>query len=414
MFILLGIVCPAGGEAFDQSGLFHEGEIYFDFDVRTDYSKKGEAELVVVYSVAYDQLRFVKEGSSYKATFDFSFVIYDDDGRQVTGDIWRQKVLAQDYSATDSFETAYSGTESFRLDVGKYEYIAAMTDLNSSEKGRVKSGFEIADMSHGYFGVSDPVFERANTPSDSVESLEFSPNPSHSYDEVNGRMRMSFYLYGPEKPDPVTYDIHIRFENDMDEEVFSISDTLAQQGWKSGYSAEVFVAVWAVGSYGVEVDVTEMSSGEKESSKSSIEVLTSLADWEEGYSDMLEKIEYIASREQMSELKDSPPKERRKKWKEFWKEQDPTPETAKNEYQIEYFRRIRYANERFTAFIEGWKTDMGRIYIQYGDPDMVESEPLGNSLKSWEIWSYYSLRTRFIFVDEMGFGEYTLVASDQL
>jgi GWxTD domain-containing protein len=412
--IVACLFAPAASQNLDRYGLYHEGEIFFDLDVRIDYSKKEEAELICVYSIAYDQLRFIKSGESYTSRFDFSFIIYDDDGSQVTGDVWRHRVVAQDYETTTSFETAYSGTERFDLGVGEFEYVATVTDINSGETGKIESKLEIEDMSHGYFGLSDPVFERAATPSDSAESMDFVPNPSHSYDEVHGRMRMTFYLYGPDNPEPVSYEISIVVTNDLDEEVFSILDTLDQQGWRSSYTEEVLVAAWAVGSYGIEIEATELTKGETETARGSVEVLTSLADWDVGYSDMLEKIEYIASRQEMSELEDSPPEERRRKWKEFWKKRDPTPETARNEYQIEYFRRIRYANERFTTFVEGWKTDMGRIYIQYGDPDMVDSEAVGSTMKSWEIWYYYSLRTRFIFVDEMGFGEYELVASDQL
>jgi hypothetical protein len=201
---------PAHSQDYDQSGFYHEGEVYFDLDVRIDYTKKGEAELICVYTIAYDQLRFIKSGDSYMATFDFSFVIYDGKGRQVTGDVWRHRVVAQEYETTTSFDTAHSGTEDFELGVGEYEFIATVTDLNSSEKGKIESDFEIEDMSGGYFGLSDPIFERALTPSDSVESMEFMPNPSHAYDETHGRMRMTFHLYGPDNERPVTYEIDIK------------------------------------------------------------------------------------------------------------------------------------------------------------------------------------------------------------
>ncbi len=36
-----------------------------------------------------------------------------------------------------------------------------------------------------------------------------------------------------------------------------------------------------------------------------------------------------------------------------------------------YFRRVEYANEFFTSYKEGWKTDRGMIYIIFGLPDEV-------------------------------------------
>jgi len=63
----------------------------------------------------------------------------------------------------------------------------------------------------------------------------------------------------------------------------------------------------------------------------------------------------------------------------FWDNRDPTPDTQENEYRDEYYRRVAYANERFSAGIPGWKTDRGRIYILHGAPDEIESHSSGGT-----------------------------------
>jgi len=63
----------------------------------------------------------------------------------------------------------------------------------------------------------------------------------------------------------------------------------------------------------------------------------------------------------------------------FWARRDPDPDTPENEYRDEYYRRVAYANEHFASGIPGWKTDRGRIYIQYGEPDGKETHPSGGS-----------------------------------
>jgi len=63
----------------------------------------------------------------------------------------------------------------------------------------------------------------------------------------------------------------------------------------------------------------------------------------------------------------------------FWVHRDPTPDTIENEFRDEYYRRVVYANERFSAGIPGSKTDRGRIYIVYGPPDEIESHPTGGT-----------------------------------
>lgn len=69
---------------------------------------------------------------------------------------------------------------------------------------------------------------------------------------------------------------------------------------------------------------------------------------------------------------------------QFWLRRDPTPGTPQNEYRDEHYRRIAYANARFTtqAGKAGWKTDRGRIYIEFGAPDELETR-----LPS-EFWKY--------------------------
>ena len=56
-----------------------------------------------------------------------------------------------------------------------------------------------------------------------------------------------------------------------------------------------------------------------------------------------------------------------------------------------YFQRVEQANRLFTGFKEGWKTDMGMIYMIFGVPSEVSRNT------SFEIWFYKGTGTKFIF-----------------
>ena len=86
---------------------------------------------------------------------------------------------------------------------------------------------------------------------------------------------------------------------------------------------------------------------------------------------------------------------------QFWLRRNPNPESPENEYREEHYRRIAYANEHFAAGKPGWKTDRGRIYIEYGKPDSIDSHPSGGSYQRpmdegggetstfpFEVWHY--------------------------
>jgi GWxTD domain-containing protein len=63
---------------------------------------------------------------------------------------------------------------------------------------------------------------------------------------------------------------------------------------------------------------------------------------------------------------------------QFWQRRNPDPDSQDNIFKSEHYRRIVYSNEHFsTERTPGWKTDRGRIYIQWGQPDEVESNEPG-------------------------------------
>src|SRR5258706_4640709 len=62
----------------------------------------------------------------------------------------------------------------------------------------------------------------------------------------------------------------------------------------------------------------------------------------------------------------------------FWLRRDPSRDTIENETRDEHYRRIAYANERYSAADPGWRTDRGRIYITLGPPDQIEAHPSGD------------------------------------
>ncbi len=101
----------------------------------------------------------------------------------------------------------------------------------------------------------------------------------------------------------------------------------------------------------------------------------------------------------------------------FWKHRDPVPETPRNEYEEEHYRRLNYANATFgrSTPLPGWKTDRGRIHILLGEPKNIEQYTNVNGVYPVEIWFYLGdeslgLPTGFnvIFFKRNGIGDYIL------
>jgi GWxTD domain-containing protein len=98
----------------------------------------------------------------------------------------------------------------------------------------------------------------------------------------------------------------------------------------------------------------------------------------------------------------------------FWKKRDPDPSTPVNEFYNEYMRRVKLVNDKYGVMNKpGMKTDRGRIYIVYGEPDEIERYPSDLDKKPYEIWHYNQIEggVIFIFGDVTGFSNYELLHS---
>lgn len=140
-----------------------------------------------------------------------------------------------------------------------------------------------------------------------------------------------------------------------------------------------------------------------------------------------EDVLYIITPEERDLFKHLTTDEERENFiEQFWARRNPDPREGGNQFKVEHYRRITYANERFASGIPGWKTDRGRIYILYGEPDGKESHPSGGSYQRefWEgggqtsVYPFERWRYRHIdgvgddveleFVDKSFTGEYRL------
>ncbi len=165
--------------------------------------------------------------------------------------------------------------------------------------------------------------------------------------------------------------------------------------------------------------------GDKEKAKSlrklQKELATPYKKWLE------EEVPYIISDEERSAFLQLQTNEEREQFIEaFWQRRDPTPDTVENEFKEEHYRRIAYANERFSSGIPGWKTDRGRIYIIWGPPDEIESHSAGSTYHRPDsegggdttVYGFDDWRYRYMegigsniiieFVDPTGTGEYRM------
>lgn len=112
------------------------------------------------------------------------------------------------------------------------------------------------------------------------------------------------------------------------------------------------------------------------------------------------------------------PEGKRNYLRSFWRRRDPTPATPANEAQEDYYRLVAYATRAYreggAGEVPGWRTDRGRIFLRYGEPDETLKRPQAGATQPYEVWKYTHGRFRkFVFYDATGLGHYELIYTDE-
>ncbi|MCU0626848.1 MAG: GWxTD domain-containing protein [Gemmatimonadaceae bacterium] len=130
------------------------------------------------------------------------------------------------------------------------------------------------------------------------------------------------------------------------------------------------------------------------------------------FDELVGYLRYYASAAVLRDLRATQPERRAQAWVNFLRATDPIASTPQHEGLRDYFRRIRFANERFREdAAAGWLSDRGAAYVAFGEPDQVlDQGGIANANIGQrgrvQAWDYVDLRIRLLFVDQNGFGRW--------
>ena len=127
------------------------------------------------------------------------------------------------------------------------------------------------------------------------------------------------------------------------------------------------------------------------------------------------KSEYIATKAEKDQyVKIHTVEGKREFLYKFWNEKANEEDKDKRYNYADYMNRVRVADEKYRNIAKtGWKSDMGRVYIMYGEPSEIERHPSDAGYRPYEIWKYNDIEggVQFIFGDLTGFKNYVLLSS---
>lgn len=98
--------------------------------------------------------------------------------------------------------------------------------------------------------------------------------------------------------------------------------------------------------------------------------------WTRDPEDLTDEAHLVLARGEEEAFAAMQPGEQERRLAEYWRALDPTPDTAENEARDTFRRRVAFANATYgrPGIGRGMFTDMGRVYIRYGEPSEVHRQ----------------------------------------
>jgi GWxTD domain-containing protein len=347
----------------------------------------------------------------------------------------------------------------------------AYVGRKSPERGTAEGLLEVPRYPGDRLTVSRPLFVWALSALDSTAGgdafrrvpggLPVLPDPDRTYGLYDQVARAYFEVRPPAGAPPAPSTVVARVRA-ADGRVLAIVDSaqVDEAGpWSGRLGFEV--ATLPAGSFDLEVEIRR--GGEMAVGSNRFNIAWRPESWERDPREFLEEAHFLLDDPDLeSRYAEMTAGEQEAYLDRYWRDRDPTPLTAQNEERDRFYDRVRYANEHFgtQGVVRGMLSDRGRIYIRYGEPDeirqqvipagsgtlqdvareiaTIDDDPafiqlkkraIGGDERAFEVWTYNRawgsenerlrggsqnrLVRKFVFVDEEGYGNYTLKYSSE-
>lgn len=392
---------------------FHPKPELFNLDILNFYSTEGTRSRVDIYvEIPLKNMEFKKSKTiknTYISKFDLNIDVKDKAGNVIYNNVSKEEVSTQETGQEYLSQNAQILTRNMFLPPGDYEVFVSVFEQSTKNKTEKKREVTVEDYSTPPLSISDVMIVSRLSSNDGKKII--TPDVGRNVAAID-TFYLFYYVY--KNNDDEKIELNCRILDPEKKEVYNKKEVLDVTSGIS-FQNQVFMAVptaeFGYGKYTIEI--TAASNNYNSTTDSWFENLS--LDFPLPMKDidiLVEQLQYIAKGDEMDFIRDGKTDvEKQKRFLDFWKKKDPSPNTKRNEVMQEYYRRITAANKFFgNVYTQGWRTDMGMVYVIFGEPNNIERHPYDMDSKPYEIWEYYQDNKQFVFVDNTGFGDYRLVS----
>lgn len=383
----------------------------FTIDVLNFQGDNNQSRLDLYIAVSYARLGFVKQNDRFTATYEVTADFFDSsNGSLAFEKIWSETVVSPGYDESMFSANKHLTYRSVVVSPGLYRVAVQIRDVETGRTYQTQQA-ALARPFYGKAVLMSSVMLLAQNSLDSLGRRTITPLVSAPVLQSKEGARFFFEIYADSiTRGPLIAQYTIRSVGKKAEDVDVQRHRVIVDQKRVQVFDNVNLEKVSSGDYVVKVSLIDSAGRFFTEAERPLQVRAAgLVSYIRDLDKAVEQLLYAATSEEISRITEvKTESDRLQRFNEFWKKRDPTPKSPENELMAEYYSRIEYANQNFSHYIEGWKTDMGMIFIKYGQPDFVDRRPFNFDTKPYEIWEFYQKNRRFTFVDETGFGDYRL------
>jgi GWxTD domain-containing protein len=407
--IIITVFVTAFASLYAQLGNYdklpeQKAKYYQDF--LTFLGEDGKTRLDVFVQVPYKEIQFVKTGEGFEAAYTITVSVLDEQkDKIITEKIWSEKIVALSFDVTTSADNFNLSHRSFDLPPGNYFIRTSIMDKDSRKEFTAENNYAIRNL-ESLPSISDIMIISSDKTVEGNRKLV--PNISRNVTIESTGLPMFFEAYTDSVME-AEFDYIITDKENS--EVYRTSDRKALNEGSNQVFYSIDSLLLNLGSFMVTVRLSDENQNVLSTARKSFTsrwkgVPKSISDLDKAIDQMI----YIANTDELNKIKNAETNvEKTKNFVEFWKKKDPNPKDEYNPAFEEYYRRVNFANENFSNYSEGWRSDRGMVLIILGAPNNIDRYPFEYDSKPYEVWQYYDLNKRFVFVDNTGFGDYRLI-----
>ncbi len=383
---------------------------HFYFDALNFKADQNKSRLDFYLQVPYGEIQFIKYGNEFIGSYEITIRLIDDDGNQALDETWEERPTCESFEETNSRMIYSSSEKQFIVKPGAYTLQVALTDSETNKSFTEKRDFVARDYADSSVSLSDVMLLKASSISEGKETII--PSVDGNVISQSDSFPVFYEVYFPKPNDSafVTTDIF----GEKNRLMFSTSKWNKGIGKTEAIIAEIPKDSLPMGLYKLSISLRESADKEVHAKANASRIFSihfpdlpvTITDLDKAAEEMM----YIANSSVIDSIKSAPNMFAKEKlFLSFWQKYNPNRSSKNIPIMNEYFDRVAYANAHFSHYFKGWKTDMGMIYIIFGQPNSVDRHPFEGDSKPYEVWDYYQRNRQFVFVDETGFGDYKLM-----